>query len=557
MADESTFEPTASGTSNAAWWTRGEILTGLVVLGLGLRLWAYLPDTSLILDEILLSRNIREAPWVQLLTQPLDHAQVAPRGFLAVERFFVLVFGAGEHALRLFPLLCALASVELFRRLAVRVLVPAAATVAVALFAVAVPFIKYAAEVKQYGVDVLVAIVLMSIAQAIRTRDVPTSRLVLAGLAGFVVSLFSQASVLVMGGIGAGLLFDWWRSRDRLAWRALVTVVPLWAVASILALVIGVRSMAPATRDYMYDYWRRGFLPWPPAPVADGRWLLDSLKGFFTDVRLLNYPLPWMFVVIALAGGVSLWRRSRAAALILLSPLAVTFLAAGAHQYPFRSRLILFLVPSVLLAIAAGAEWLASLAGRTHRALRAVVLAVVVLPPAGLMVIAHPPYEIEDYRHILAYLQQQRKPGDVIYVLPPLREGFLYYGPQYGVQAGDITVAACHREQTRPYLEDVDAFRGTRRFWFASWSGGTYGAARTTLRRYLVAIGDKRESLTLRTLGRASTDVELYDLGDSTKLAAASADRFPAPPMPTDTPRPWCGRGARSDPLGAAGGGLD
>ena len=33
------------------------------------------------------------------------HRQVAPIGFLLVEKFFVTCFGSGEYALRLFPLL--------------------------------------------------------------------------------------------------------------------------------------------------------------------------------------------------------------------------------------------------------------------------------------------------------------------------------------------------------------------------------------------------------------------------------------------------------------------
>jgi hypothetical protein len=79
-------------------------MTSIVMLGVALRLWAYVANTSLYLDEILLTRNILDLPIRQLLSQPLLFDRVAPRGFLLVERIAVMTFGQNELALRLFPL---------------------------------------------------------------------------------------------------------------------------------------------------------------------------------------------------------------------------------------------------------------------------------------------------------------------------------------------------------------------------------------------------------------------------------------------------------------------
>jgi hypothetical protein len=67
-------------------------------------------NTALYLDEILLSYSILNLPIVDLLTRPLPIDQVAPLGFLLVERCSVTIFGHNEFALRLF-LSCALSSV--------------------------------------------------------------------------------------------------------------------------------------------------------------------------------------------------------------------------------------------------------------------------------------------------------------------------------------------------------------------------------------------------------------------------------------------------------------
>jgi hypothetical protein len=124
------------------------LMTSIVLLGVALRVWAYASNSSLYLDEILLTRNILDLPVSHLLTQPPLLDQVSPRGFLLVERLAVMIFGQGELALRLFPFVCAVVSVILFRRLAERVLTGAGPALSLLLFAIGVPFIRFAADVK-------------------------------------------------------------------------------------------------------------------------------------------------------------------------------------------------------------------------------------------------------------------------------------------------------------------------------------------------------------------------------------------------------------------------
>src|SRR6202140_5812605 len=132
----------------------------IIVFGALLRLTQFLSNRSLWLDEAKLALNIVNRSFVQLC-KPLDYGQGAPVGFLMLERSAVHLFGSGEYALRLFPLLSGMISLLLFYQLA-KQSVPSAAPIAMGLFATSAPLIYYSSEVKQYSGDVAIALLLWS-----------------------------------------------------------------------------------------------------------------------------------------------------------------------------------------------------------------------------------------------------------------------------------------------------------------------------------------------------------------------------------------------------------
>jgi hypothetical protein len=522
------------------------LMTSIVVLGVTLRLWAYAPNTSLYLDEILLTRNILDLPIRQLLTQPLLLDQVAPRGFLLVERLAVMIFGQSELALRLFPFLCAVASMILFRRVAERALTGAAPAAALFLFAIGVPFIRFGADVKQYEVDVATAIVLVLLALDLLEREASTKSLVLFGMVGFGVIWFSQASVLVMAGLGLSLAVDWLITRDKIAARGLFITIPVWAAASLLALNVGFHSMSATTRQFMHDFWAGGFVPLPLRLSADLHWFWDRWTSLFEDATLLHYRWPAVFVMVAIVGFVGLWRQRRPVALLLLGPFIVCMAAAVAQQYPFRGRLMVWLLPSLLLVVAAGAEWLRRQTGSFHPVFGGALMIVLFVPPVLALAVAPPPYEIEHHRELLSYLKQHRGPGDPVYVLQLQQIGTSFYVPRYGLQRGEWRTGVCDENETRAYIKDVDRYRGVPRLWVLSGSGRPLRPVHASVRNYLSTIGVKRDSLSLPSLTLGSVSIELYDLSDATRLRAATADSFSVPPMPTD-PRLVCREWTRPD----------
>jgi len=519
---------------------RSAVMIGLLAIGAALRLWQYASDMSFWRDEIALAHNIVGRPLRRLLLEPLAFDQVAPQGFLLVQKLAVMVLGPSELALRLFPLLCGLAALVLFWRLAERILEGRAALVAVALFTFGIPFIRYAAEAKQYGVDIAATVALMLLAVGLIERQPTARQCVASGLAGIVIMSFSQAAVLVMAGLGTVLAAHWLAGRDRRMLCPVVITVPLWAAASLAALVVARRSMTPDTQAYMYWFWREGFLPLPPNPGPSLFWIWDRVRQVFGHSWMLRYPWPELYVVVMLVGFVALWGRRRGVvALMSVAPLAVTLLAASVHQYPFDRRLILFLVPGVLLGVAAGIDWLAGASACWHRGLGAAVVMVLLLPPAYAMVKTPPPYHVVKYKSVLEYLQAHRRPGDAVFVIHDAWAAATYYGPRYGLHQGEWVLGVCNRNDIRPYLHEIDRFRGTPRLWVLTSSGPQTRRPRDAVQRYLAAIGIRREGISVATPFNEPVSVTLYDLSDPTRLRSASAETFPVEAF-IDSLRPFC-----------------
>ncbi len=86
---------------------------------------------------------------------------MAPTLFLWGQLTVVKLLGFSEYTLRLVPLVCSIASLFLFRRLAGLLLRGTALLAAFGIFAVAYPPIRYTAEAKPYGCDLFLALLML------------------------------------------------------------------------------------------------------------------------------------------------------------------------------------------------------------------------------------------------------------------------------------------------------------------------------------------------------------------------------------------------------------
>jgi uncharacterized membrane protein len=407
----------------------GKVLDVLVwvLIGVGVvyRVGRFAMNRSLWLDEIFLANNLIHKTWAGLLG-PLDYRQGAPPLFLMAEKLAITVLGPSEMAMRLVSLVGGIAALLLMRAVARRLLGRQAAVVAVALLVFAEPAIYYSAEVKQYSTDLMTTLGVLWVGLWYHER--PDARRA-AGLAvvGVVAIYLSHPAVFVLAAVGGALLAHGAYRGERVVLRRTALAVGTWGVAFVPDYLWFLRPLGHDAG--LLHHWADGFMPWS---TTAGPWVAGAVMAVFSDYATLWMRWPMLGFLVALLG-VAVLARRRVALIVLVGPGLVVLAAAALHQYPFSGRLLLFLVPTAILLMAA------AFVEPKDRRLVAGQVVLLGLLIAGLV---HKPisHGREEIRDVLRDLSAEARAGDVVYVAHGAHAGYAYYRERYPLPAGVSTV---------------------------------------------------------------------------------------------------------------------
>ena len=332
-----------AGLTRATW--------AFVGLGLVVRLVRYLVVYPIWHDEAFLAVNFLDRGYLDLL-RPLDYSQVAPILFLWIELTSVRLLGFSEWSLRLFPAVCGLASVFLFRHLAAKLLRGVALLFAVGVFATAFYPIRHSAEVKPYASDLVSALILLALAVSWWRRPQRSRYWWLLSAVVPVLLALSYPAVFVAAGVSLALGPAVVRQNRRPV-RLAYLVYNVILVAAFLALYFGCTEIqSTALRSfYRYGYWRESFPPLTQPWKVPG-WLIGVHTG-----TTLAYPVggergaSTATLVAVLVGAAFMVKRARIPVWLLLAPCAMGLAAAFLGQYPYGGapRITQYLAPSICL----------------------------------------------------------------------------------------------------------------------------------------------------------------------------------------------------------------
>ncbi len=354
-------------TENLAWLA--------VAVGVLLRITEYADFRDLYMDELSLLHNLTNIAVFDFHTM-LAEEQLAPPGFLVVERLLVRLPLDPVLAGRLFPLVCGIGSVFLMRLVAYRFVQRQAVPVAVGLFALSDWLTYYSGELKQYSTDVVLT--LAALLMAARFTSAPASgsnlssdqtdagaaqrKLLILAVFGMVGVWFSYPLAFVLGGVGTYVMASAAFRRDWKTARWALWMSMAWAASFAACFRV---SHAILTRgQFIWIWWDFAFLPLPPRSAADLERVFWHLVNVFNSPSDVLTPLGVVtsgLVALGLfvGGALALGMTWPGGLYLLLSPIVLALAASALRQYPFHGRLLLFLVPMVHLLVAQGAVTLA------------------------------------------------------------------------------------------------------------------------------------------------------------------------------------------------------
>jgi hypothetical protein len=450
----------------------------ILVTAVLVRIYIYWRAPSLWIDEISLSMNVIMRPLLTL-TQKLDFQQLAPLGFLWIQRLIVDLAGVSERTLRLFPLIAGCLSVIAVWDLSRRFLDRYGALMAAALIGFAPYAIRYSNEAKQYGVELFVTAMLLWLRSY--SGDMPRKPAIQAGViaTGVVACLFSIPAVFVLAGLWASYAAVALRAENRR--RDLIFVGLAGFIWCTAFGVIYITLIAPNADPFLFEWWRPSDLSLHLRDVNLGSLIAH---GFLDPCLSLERYIPRKVFaagcICLILGGYAIAKlRGSQVALLFVTPLVLCLAAVLAGKWYMPPRLMLWSAPLCAVLIAATICWIATLAGRFSTQIQ--LIAAVAIVAFLFMGDAYRVRNLltQDLRPAVEFSQRAMQPGDVVYVFAHSMPGWMFYsmnwaqpdrarynwlkhatdeaGPQYGnIPHRDHRVVSEGLELWRPYRQGVE-----------------------------------------------------------------------------------------------------
>jgi hypothetical protein len=356
-----------------------------VRFGMGFPLWG---------DEAFVAGSLMTRDFAGMAHPPLEYEQIAPLGFMWVELAVAKVAGFNDWSMRAIAFVCGTAAFLLFARFARRCTDSGSALLAIAILAASNYPVRHTAELKPYAGDMLLAVVILTLAWRASRR--PESLATWAGLISAAAAGVWFSFPAVFLGSGAALFLAWQalQTRRRAMFAGTAVLGCVFAASLLAAMVLYIRPLAESSPHYFAEEGTQWVKAFPPLskPWQLPLWLLDTHTG-----NMMAYPFGGKnfgsaaTTLLVIVGSVGLWRKKRGdLLLLLLAPLAVALAAACLRKYPYgtSARTMLYMAPSFCLLAGMGLRAVLRRlmpARRRRRALRAaaIVLAVAALIGAG------------------------------------------------------------------------------------------------------------------------------------------------------------------------------
>ena len=381
----------------------------LITLGISIRLYHFIMNRSIWLDEAMLSNNIINRSYIQLL-QPLDERQIAPIGFLMVQKFFISTFGVSEYSLRAFPLIAGILSIILFYFLLRKIGGERFACAGLLFFIFGKLLIYHSTEAKQYYMDVFVFIISYYYLH-LKTTDFNSLKSVICkGLLGAILIWFSHCTVFFLASIGIILAIEILFHRNFSSVSGFMIMVVLWLGSFGINYYFFLSNHSSQSIQES-AFMVAGYLPPEGSLAGKIGWLMPLLKQSVTYPLNIDSLYPLLILISIGLWFVIVTKEYRLLALIL--PFLIHILLSFLYIYPFGGRFNLYFGAAAILFISLGLKAVAVKLKMFGLLIALIIITFLIYNPAKY---SFKTVEFEEMKSALRYIQEHKNDNDLLYI---------------------------------------------------------------------------------------------------------------------------------------------
>lgn len=400
----------------------------------------YLGGRSLWLDEIMVALNIKYLSFEELRGK-LHYDQVAPIGWLYLERIAYNLTGNLEYGLRSVSLLAAVGAAVLFRQTVFKALPPIGAFCATAIFAFSGVLVRYAVEVKPYMVDVALSVAALWCAVSLlKASRLTTLSAGVFALVGFAIVLASFSAVYVLAVAGGVVFLRFALERRWASVAVLAGIAAAWlSLFAFLLLTIYLPNLqgTELTEGGASRFFARaGYAPIPPASASDIVWYFSWAERF---IEFLFSREAWFPAALLIGLGVfGFIRRDWPLVALGIGPVLMMLIGSSFGILPAYERLTLFTAPGLILMAGAGAAYVTRLSRDVG--IPAILLTSLVVAGSagylfGNLVKTSPPFAQHHLAPAFMALKQNLRPGDKVFIPNMALPAWVAYRERFGLGA--------------------------------------------------------------------------------------------------------------------------
>ncbi len=436
----------------------------IAVAGMAIVLYQWISARPLWLDEEMIALNFRDRSFFALGGR-LWLDQSAPIGWLALERLAMLALGSSELVLRAVPALFGIATILAAFFVGRRWLTTAGSATLVLLCSIGQWISFYAVELKPYSADTFWGLCLPALAASAASASSSEARrkgLAIWAAAAVIGHWFSLGALLVLP--ACLVVFAMSARRNPEGVRLLAVAFSVVIASVTLHYFVAIRHAMGS--DSLQEYWQFAFPPQEAGIGGSLRWLYSQLQPFAGKPGGTSSAASfWISAALGFAFAPASARLlGFAAGLVVVSGFAL----AALRMMPLYERLSLWFVPALYLGIALFVDrgvWLLreKPARRSSMNFAAAGIVFAVLALLCIDVVDRGIADLEvgrprdsnhetDDRSAIAWLMQQRQPGDILITTRQALPAIWWYG---GVR---ISEAGGHKFSDGGGIFKVDLF---------------------------------------------------------------------------------------------------